>query len=847
MVNIADCIDAAVQGGELDKQKGEAAKDVHAELMARYASTMPEHTARMLANRDLADATKRAARSRYHAVVNQLQTMRRINGLIGKSNRPDLFVQSLVEFVEGSGFQGESVASLQRAYTSEINAGLNDFLRATGAKITGGSRDKELLNDVVRELHGEATTNQTAKDLAAAVKKQQQRMRTEFNARGGDIGELSDYGVTHTHDPLAMRKAGQKAWRTEIKARLDWSRIVDRNTGQPFAAKGARLSPSSDAAADAMLNDIYANITSMGWDSRYPQMTAQGKALYNQRAEARLLHFKGGSDWLEYNAKFGTGDPFGSIVGGLHGMARDVALMRVLGPNPNAGLEFASQVAKKRAQELREKGARVRNIAGVKRDVEDMTNRAVTRTRAMLAHADGSANTPAEGYEASAAFFGATRQYIVSTKLGSALLSSVTDLATIEMAAQSVGMGGGKILSRHIDLMKSAATRETAAQMGWVADTLATMNAGASRFLGETYAPEVTRRMADMTLRLSGLNHWTDMGRTAFKMEFSGLMASNAGRSLDSIDAPLRQALETRGITAADWDVLRDPASLYSAPNGAKFLSPHWWLEHQTTMPRDQAEGLAMRVLSIMEEQMEFAIPSVNLAGRVAFQGDTRPGTFVGELMRSGVMFKSFAMSLMINQLRRFWAMPSPTQRVIYAAKLLGSLTVMGALAVQLKELAKGRDPRPMDDMKFWAAAQLQGGGLGIFGDFFAASTNRFGGNLPETITGPMFGLGMDVGTMAVSNVARAAEGKDLLLGRDVANFVRYNTPVASSLWYQRRAFDALVADQLQMLLDPEAEASFARAERRIMRDYGTSNWWKHGEALPARGPDLSNIQGGTP
>src|SRR5690554_4605147 len=54
MVNIADCIDAAVQGGELDKAKGEAAKTVHAELMARYASTMPEHTARMLANKDLA-------------------------------------------------------------------------------------------------------------------------------------------------------------------------------------------------------------------------------------------------------------------------------------------------------------------------------------------------------------------------------------------------------------------------------------------------------------------------------------------------------------------------------------------------------------------------------------------------------------------------------------------------------------------------------------------------------------------------------------------------------------------------------------------------------------------------
>ena len=40
------------------------------------------------------------------------------------------------------------------------------------------------------------------------------------------------------------------------------------------------------------------------------------------------------------------------MVNGLHGLARDVALMRVLGPNPRAGLTYAEQVATKRAAEL---------------------------------------------------------------------------------------------------------------------------------------------------------------------------------------------------------------------------------------------------------------------------------------------------------------------------------------------------------------------------------------------------------------------------------------------------------------------------------------------------------------
>ena len=58
---------------------------------------------------------------------------------------------------------------------------------------------------------------------------------------------------------------------------------------------------------------------------------------------------------------------------------------------------------------------------------------------------------------------------------------------------------------------------------------------------------------------------------------------------------------------------------------------------------------------------------------------------------------------------------------------LSAQLMLLGGLAVQLKEIAKGNDPRPMDSAEFWLAAVMQGGGLGIFGDFFSASTSRTG------------------------------------------------------------------------------------------------------------------------
>ena len=141
MANMHDCIDAAVASGEVkDRTRAEAAKRVYTELFERYRSAMPDAQAAILAKKDLGEATRRARNARFHAVTNQLQTMRRITALVGNSDRPDLALQSLVEFVEGSGFDGESVASLTRAYTTSINAGIEEFLKQAGQRAGGFNR-----------------------------------------------------------------------------------------------------------------------------------------------------------------------------------------------------------------------------------------------------------------------------------------------------------------------------------------------------------------------------------------------------------------------------------------------------------------------------------------------------------------------------------------------------------------------------------------------------------------------------------------------------------------------------------------------------------------------------------
>lgn len=825
MPSIADCIVNARDGGEIDPIRANQALEAFDQLVARYETTMPRHVAEAKAGADLKEATRRAARSRFHAVVNQLKKFTEIRQRVETANNPYWEVMGMLEWREGRSGTSEAVVSLRDAYERSFNAEIREFLKATSKDLMGQSRNKPALLDTVRELHGQATGNARAKGYADAIRRQQERGRQWFNAMGGDIGKLDNYGVRHTHDATRLREVGKDEWKRFLLDGdlIDWSRIDDFSTGKPFAEAGGKPDP---LAADRFLDEVYQGIVEESWKGREPSGVSPGKALYNRRAEHRVLHFKDGDAWMAYNDAFGTQSPFDAIVGGLQHMARDLAMMRVLGPNPRAGLEYAIQVAEKRAITSPDP-----KIFG---DGKKLRHDAET----LFFHLDGSANRAVS--EGMAKFTGGVANVQTAAYLGGALLSSVTDVVTYSTAAQAVGMKARGVLVRHAELMANHATRETALQMGYVADTLANTGAAAARYLGDTISPEVTATLADTTLRLSGLNLWTDMGRVAFQMEFSGFLAENAVRTFDQIDPDLGRLFEARGITAADWDKIRDPSGFFVAPNGARFIAPTHW-RNAVDLPADEAEQLGMRLHMLISEQMEIAFPTVSQSWRAKWLGTTRAGTPYGEFLRSSVRFRSFALSMTMRQYDRIMAQPTPAARAWYAIKLFGGLTMLGGLAIQLNQIRKGRDPVPMGTPEFFVASAFQGGGLGIFGDFFASNQNRFGGGWGQTLIGPTAGLAGDVISLTGGSALRAFRGEETFFGRDLSNIIRFNTPVASSLWYTSLVFHRLGFDQLQTLIDPDAREAFAASESKLRRDMGTQSWWERGQPFPTRAPDLSN------
>ena len=67
---------------------------------------------------------------------------------------------------------------------------------------------------------------------------------------------------------------------------------------------------------------------------------------------------------------------------------------------------------------------------------------------------------------------------------------------------------------------------------------------------------------------------------------------------------------------------------------------------------------------------------------------------------------------------------------------MIASMTVLGYVAQSAKEMARGKTPRDPSLAATWQSSLLQGGGMGIYGDFIMGDFSRFGRTPVETLAG---------------------------------------------------------------------------------------------------------------
>jgi hypothetical protein len=186
------------------------------------------------------------------------------------------------------------------------------------------------------------------------------------------------------------------------------------------------------------------------------------------------------------------------------------------------------------------------------------------------------------------------------------------------------------------------------------------------------------------------------------------------------------------------------------------------------------------------------------------------------------------------------WRAGEKASAVAYGAALTTGMTLFGGLALQLKDLASGKDPRDATTAKFWGAAFVQGGGVGIFGDLLytgMGGDNRAGVPNWVNLLGPVLGSGFEAANLTAGNLGQAARGENTHAGAEALRFARSHLPFVN-LWYAKAALDHAGLQDLQEYLSP---GYLARMRRRARTEWGQDYWWRPGQTLPRRGPNWKN------
>lgn len=232
-----------------------------------------------------------------------------------------------------------------------------------------------------------------------------------------------------------------------------------------------------------------------------------------------------------------------------------------------------------------------------------------------------------------------TRNLLRSAQMGSAVLSAVSDLATVKATADWNALSATGVLRHYLGQLNpaDAAHRDFARRAGLIADaTMAAMNS--ARVVDEDMGRGFTGKLARATFALSGLDAHTTGLRSAFQMEFMATLAEQAGKTLDELDPALQRALQRGGIDARMWDAARTGPMLDHG--GVRMLDP---LELANDGATREA-GLRLHSLILQETDMAVPVPDARMRGMMTL--GTTGNTLAGELVRSLGMYRSFPVTV---------------------------------------------------------------------------------------------------------------------------------------------------------------------------------------------------------
>jgi hypothetical protein len=683
-----------------------------------------------------------------------------------------------------------------------------------------------------------ASGSPEALEIARIFHKYQDDAKATLNRAGGWIGDYSGYITRTSHDPDLIRNGGKRGWaeavRSGFRTRPDglarWKDairpLLDERT---FDYVG-----DAPEARERFLDNVYhglitgVHLTHEGMQGfKDPAFTGPAN-LAERLSHERVLHFKDAQSWLSYHREFGVGTAAEAVLGNLERSARAAALMRRYGTNPRG--EFAADL---KYLEEKYRNDNPQAVQRLGRWQQDLQNR--------FDFLDGTANIPVNRMVARLG--AAVRLDESLAKLGGVML---THLSVGMTKAAELRYQGANLFERYGNFFTSLKPR------GEIHDELLAGLEGARRDLVSRYEiddtiPGTLSKLANTFFKWNVLTPLFNMQRRGGEELMAHILGRQLGKEFGELDPASQRLLKLFGIEDKEWALLRQvpdhfvhDGRTYLTPESATRIPDSAAIQHLYDIDKTDSrlldargmrqvnalrDDLALKLYAMFNDRSEFMVIVPDIDTRATLLRNTKPGDAWGEFARFFWQFKSWPAALIRNALgREIYGGQSRLAAVSGIVQMAVVGAVLGYGIMTLKDLAKFRNPRDPTSLKTWAAALMQGGGLGLFGDFLFGEYDRYGRNFSESLMGPVIGELLNTTVVEIWNRLKA-QATDPAHTHDIwpvlAHAVVNNTP-AINLFYTRWALDYLFLWQVQEALNP---GFLKRFEKRI-RDQNHQTMW---------------------
>lgn len=703
------------------------------------------------------------AKIRKRNAIKQVMAMRREQGFVSQFDNKFHALQAILggKSMAHKGAKN-SIDANQKAIKMQLLGGLAQDLQKAGVleRFNSGELNAhievEIWNLTAKPDKVKPSGNKDAVEIAKIIHKWQRYSVDRQNRAGAWIRELDGYIVRQSHDMDKIRVAGFEKWYEDTISRLGEETFEGVKAGQE--------TEYLKNIYEALATGIHEGHGKKHFNVSKAMATSGNMA--RSISQERTLHFKSAADWSAYNKEYGKGNVREAVFTGLELAAENIGLMERLGPDPHRTYDaLVSEVIK----ELKPLAA-----AGDKSAAKQLNKIQGDNLQSLMAEVDGTTRIPVS---AGAGRWQSNVRAIQSmSKLGGATVTSITDLPSSSMELSYQGhnflSGWGQIMKTFFRGRGNQEQKEIAQMLGVGFEGM--LGEVYSRFSAEDSLPGKTAGLMHNYFKLNLQNWWNDSFKTTIGLIMSNNLAMATKKGYAALDENLKRVLGLYDIDGENWELVRKLSKKTS--DGKEFVTPDLVRgipdaeikkviggEPSANQIAAFKDKLETNLRSYFVDRADHAVPTPGANERAFMLRGTQPGTVEGEVLRFFWQFKSFPLTFLSKLYGRELqgrASLTDTKSVMGIAHggkasmavltqmMIGS-TIFGYLAMSMKDIAKGRDPRDVFkdgavNLNTITAAMTQGGGLGLYGDFLFGEFDRFGNSPLQALAGPSFGAGSD-------------------------------------------------------------------------------------------------------